>query len=55
MTYIYVVRRQRVNVVVSQNKPHCLRSIIDRGSFADGYFVGICCSGYLLKVKLAVS
>jgi hypothetical protein len=43
------------NVVVSQNKPYCLINIIDRGCFADRYFVSIRCSGQLLKVELAVA
>ena len=43
------------NVVVSQNKPYCLRNIIDRGCFAGRYFVSIHYSGQLLKVELAVA
>jgi len=43
------------NVVLSQNKPYCLRNIIDRGCFADRYFVSIHCSGQLLNVELTVA
>jgi hypothetical protein len=43
------------NAVVSQKKPYYVRNVIDRGCFADRYFVSIRCSDQLLKVELAVA